>query len=181
MALGQTCQANMIDELSLILLIENEMTRDHGVKTKEDAIAFWNFVRSDYSLLTEWLDRDYCSVAADADADASEPITVTREMLAEAVRYEVMFVKMLRTLPRSEQVHIVCEPNNLGVTTLHAAAFSGNIQTVKTILSFYPECQHLHLVSKRDDYGRTVLHHTADSGSVKMIQFLLGLWPDSRR
>ncbi len=40
MALNRTCKANVIDELSLILLIESEITRSRGVDTKEEAIVF---------------------------------------------------------------------------------------------------------------------------------------------
>ena len=45
MALSQTCKAHALDELSLIIFIENEMTRNHGVQTMEEAIAFWRKVR----------------------------------------------------------------------------------------------------------------------------------------
>ena len=57
MALGQTCKANMIDELSLILLIENEITRQHGVKTMEEAIDFW-INRCRNNPFKKWLVRD---------------------------------------------------------------------------------------------------------------------------
>ena len=39
MALGQTCKAHALDELSLIMFIENELTRNHRVQTMEEAIA----------------------------------------------------------------------------------------------------------------------------------------------
>mgnify|MGYP001034896271 CR=1 FL=1 len=58
-SLGQTCRANMIDELSLILLIENEMTRNHGQSTMKGAIDFWREVSSgSNSILKPWLERD---------------------------------------------------------------------------------------------------------------------------
>ncbi len=70
MALGQTCKANAFDELSLILLIENEITRHHGVKTMQEAIAFWRKVNDEkeYPLFRPWLERDgstaelYCTM-----------------------------------------------------------------------------------------------------------------------
>ncbi len=53
MALNRTCKTNMIDELSLILLIENEITRNHGVETMEEAIEFWQEVCSENPLLKQ--------------------------------------------------------------------------------------------------------------------------------
>ncbi len=90
-----------MDELSLIVLIENEITRDHRIQTKEDAIALWKRVRSSCSsLLKPWLDRNCTATAATA-------VNVTRDMLVEAASYEVMFAKMLRTIPQSELEQIL--------------------------------------------------------------------------
>ncbi len=41
-ALSRTCKAHAYDELSLIIFIENELTRNHGVQTMEDAIDYLN-------------------------------------------------------------------------------------------------------------------------------------------
>ncbi len=45
-ALNRTAKSNMIDELSIILLIENELTRSHNVQTVEEAMALWKNVYS---------------------------------------------------------------------------------------------------------------------------------------
>ncbi len=119
MALGQTCKDNLIDELSLIVLIENEITRDHKVQTKEDAIALWQRVRSEHSsVLKPWLDRD-CTSAAPA-------VNVTRDMLVEAASYEVMFAKMVRAIPQLELEQILNQVEEDYTAIYHAIQSDSN-------------------------------------------------------
>ena len=115
----------MIDEQSLILLIENEITRDHGVETMEEAIDFWRQLCQENPLLKQWLERD-CSSSSSNDAEQS--IQVTHDMLADATLYKVMFAKMLRTIPiqpeRFQQLRISFRHEMLIVSQL----FSPSIQ-----------------------------------------------------
>ncbi len=91
MALGQTCKAHAFDELSLIQLIENELTRNrHGVQSMEEAIELWRKVCRGDPLLRRWLKRD-CTTA-----ESTSIMIVTREMLRAAVSYDVMLAKMLQ-------------------------------------------------------------------------------------
>ncbi len=57
LALSQTCKAHAFDELSLIQLIESEITLRHGCQTLEEAIDFLVNVVS-RPLLKKWLERD---------------------------------------------------------------------------------------------------------------------------
>ena len=156
MALGLTCKANMYDELSLIVLIENEITRDHGASTMEEAIAFWRTVSSN-PWLRQWFNRDW-TVAA------SESIAVTPRMLSEATCYDVMMAKMLRT------------------DALHRAAFFGNIESIRDILSFYPEPQQAQAVMMRDRSGGNVLHYAARAYSLQTnIHYFLDLLSESHQ
>ncbi len=69
-------KANVIDELSLILVIENEITRYHGAHTMKEAIDFWQEVCRENPLLKQWLERDgSCS-------STGESIKITHEMLS---------------------------------------------------------------------------------------------------
>ncbi len=99
MSLGLTCKAHALDELSLILLIENEITRHHQVSTLEGALHFLRGVCKRH-LLRQWLHRD---------DSTGTPINPTRHMICEAVCYEVMLAKMFKTFPESEQMQIVRE------------------------------------------------------------------------
>ncbi len=173
MALGQTCKANTIDEQSIILLIENEITRHHGVKTMQQAIDFWRKVFRD-DRLKRWLKRD---------GDTTGLIKVTQEMLSTAVTYEVMLSKMLRTVPtqlgRLQLVSRKCEWT--GEIVLHCAAYSGNLQSLETILAVYPEAERLRAVNVQDDDGWIALHCAAQSGNFESIQTILDVYPESER
>ncbi len=174
MALNRTCKAHAIDELSFMLLIENEITRNHGVKTVEEAIDFWRLVCHKYPLLKQWLGRD--------GSNCVESITVTRYMLSDASPYEVMLVKMLRSLPtQSERLQLVGEQGRFGRTPLHNAAIPGNCNSLKTILFVYPESERLKAVSRVDDYGWTVLHCAVSSGNPESIRLTLSVYPESER
>ncbi len=153
--------------------IESEITRYHGARTRAEVIEFMMKVCSQL-LLLHWLRFD--------DDDCSESIgkVVTRGTLAMAVPYEVMFVKMLRRVPRSERKRMVSEKRLLGMTVLHRAAESGSLHTVKVILALYSEAptQLLEVMSMKTIDGKTLLHYAVGSGNVEMIKFLLGLIPE---
>ena len=182
MALSQTCKAHALDELSLILLIENEMTRNHKCHTMEEAIAFWRMVceYDDYQfyyLLKEWLQRD--TTATDA-----EPIVATVAMLLDAITLgcDVMLGKMLRTIPQSQHLPMMRELEAEGHFLLHCAANSGNVESLKIILSLYPESEWLRVANERDNSrGRSALHCAAESGNLHCIRTLLDLYPESER
>ncbi len=175
MALNRTCKANMIDELSLILLIENEITRYHGVKTMEEAIDFWRKICHKYPLLKQWLGRD--------GSNCVESIPVTRYMLSGAALYEVMLAKMLRSLPtQSERLQLVSRKCAwTGETVLHCAAYSGNPESIRLILALHPETELLRIVNIQDDYGWVALHCVARSGNFESIQTILDVYPESER
>ncbi len=185
MALGQTCKANMIDELSIIQLIENEITRDHGVKTMEEAISFWRqLYRENPIILKQWLERDYSS----SSNDAEKVIRVTHDMLADATRgrgpvpYDVMLGKMLRTIPtQAKRFQQLREQDIDGRTLLHYAGESGCLESLKAILAIYPESERIQAVSVEDVEKRTVLHCAALSGNAKSIKLILALYPESER
>ncbi len=123
MALNRTCKANALDELSLIVLIENEITRSHGVQTMEEAIEYWGNVCRSKSLSKRWLERD-------SGCTTAESIKVTQTMLSCALPYEVMFAKMLRTVPsKLEQLKLVNEKSKFGRTLLHDATKSGHLES----------------------------------------------------
>ena len=176
-ALSQTCKANAFDELSLIQLIEHEITRHHGVKTVGDAIHFWRRVYRFDPLLKQWRER----------AEPSAAAIVTRQMLADAVPYEVMLAKMLRTVPtQSERFQLVKgqydTTGRLVRSSLHDAAKSGNHESLKIILSLYPnESKRLLAVRKKDRRGNTVLHYAATSKEIDCFKTILFLYPESER
>ncbi len=170
MALNRTCKANMIDELSLILLIENEITRYHGVKTLKEAIVFWrNLCRR--HLLKEWLERD--------GTESITVTTVTRFMFSDALSYEVMLDKMLKFVQTdSERAQLLSEQGPFGRTLLYRVAESGNPESLKAILALYPESERSKVVSRKDRYGWTALHYSA--GSVESLKIILALLPECR-
>ncbi len=175
MALNRTCKANMIDELSVMLLIENEITRYHGVNTMKEAIDFWRLVCHRYPLLKQWLGRD--------GSNCVESITVTRYMLSDAALYEVMLAKMLRTVPtQPERLQLVSRKCAwTGETVLHCAAYSGNPESIRLILALYPETELLRIVNVQDDYGWVALHCAARSGNFESIETILDVYPESER
>ncbi len=174
MALNLTCKSNAYDELSLILLIENELTRNHGVQTIEEATSLWRKVYRN-SLLKRWMNRN--------DTTTDEPIRVTRQMLSETVYhcFEVMFHKMLRAVPESERLQMVREPYVTGWTLFHYAADMGNLEATRAIIDLYPEPERLHATRVQDSNGCTVLHCAAKSGSVECIKAILSLYPELER
>ena len=172
MALNRTCKANMIDEQSLILLIENELTRNHGVQTMEKALDFWRKMCHRYSMLKPWLERD----------SNSKSMKITIFNLLDASRYEVMLGKMLRAVPtQSERLQLLSEKDAHGRTLLHNTAISGHFKSLKTILSVYPESERLRAVNVQDCKGWTVLHCAALSGNFESIQTILDVYPEAER
>ena len=140
MSLNRTCKAHVFDELSLIQLIENEVTRYHGVRTMQEAIHFWRYIFGKPSL-KRWLRRGSNSSNSNG---ATDSITVTRYMLSDASRYEVMLAKMLRAVPtQSERLQLVSELGSFGRTLLYRVAESGNTESLKAVLAIHPESEHL--------------------------------------
>ncbi len=174
-ALNRTCKANALDELSLIVLIENEITRSHGVQTMEEAIEYWRNVCRSKSLLKQWLERDRsCSSTVVS-------IKVTHHMLSCALPYEVMFSKMIRIVPtQSERLRLISEKDVLGRTLLHDVAESGNYESLKTALTLYPESERLPALGVTTRHGSNVLHCVADSNNIECIKAVLSLYPESQ-
>ncbi len=172
MALSLTCKAHAYDELSLILLVEHEITQNHRVHTIEEAIALWRKMYRN-SVLKRWLERD----------SPRKLITVTRNMLSEAVtmRYEVMLLKMLRKVPQSERLSMAQRRDPNQMTLLHSAAESGNLESIKIILDLYPELERLQAVKRKDMERKTVLHHAAYARNTLAIKLILPLYPESER
>ena len=176
MSLNRTCKAHVFDELSLIQLIENEVTRYHGVRTMQEAIHFWRYIFGKPSL-KRWLRRGSNSSNSNG---ATDSITVTRYMLSDASRYEVMLAKMLRAVPtQSERLQLVSELGPFGRTLLYRVAESGNTESLKAVLAIHPESEHLKVVSREDEHGWTILHCAAYSGNAESIRFLLALYPET--
>ncbi len=159
----------MIDELSLIQSIENEITRSHGVKTMGEAIAFLGEIYHKF-LLKRWLERD---------SDCTT--TVTQAMLSCALPYEVMFSKMLRTVPtKLGQLKLVNEQSKWGGRTiLHDAIKSDHLESLKLILALSPESECLLAMDLKDNKGCTALHYAAQSNNSQSIQLLLAVFPES--
>lgn len=162
MALSRTCKSNAFDELSLIRLIEDELTLFHEVSTIQEAIALWKKVYRN-RLLRQWLER----------CDSSR-WTIPREMLFVAASYEVMLGKMLRTIPGSEMLQLVEKQD-----VLHRAAFSGNVASIRTIFNQFTESEYLHLLSVKNGRDQPVLHCATKSENCEAIKYLLGIIPES--
>ncbi len=171
MALDLTSKANAIDELSLTLFIEHELTRNHKITTMEEAITLLRNVSA--SLARRWLTRD--------QGQHGGAITVTQDMLSYATSYEVMLVKMLRTVPETERLQTVSKTDGDGMTLLHHAAKSGNHLSIRVLLALYPESERLLVVSNTDGRKDTVLHHAVYSGNLESIKTIIQLLPESER
>lgn len=179
-ALSHTAKSNALDELSLVLLIENEMTRNHKVQTMEEAITFLKTVYRNPVRRT-WLEGDHRHRFSTTTQTDSASITLTRDMILEAVRYDVMLTKMLRTIPESQRLQMVNQRDFYGSTLLHDAARSGNFASIKVLLDLYPQSQHWHVVSKKGSLGMTVLHHATFSGNCESVRFILALYPETEQ
>ncbi len=146
-SLSRTCKTNAFDVLSLILLIENEITRfDLGrVETVEAAIDFLRNIYR-YPLLKQWLERDINRVA--------DSIQITRELLSDVLAYEVMLAKMLKTVPtQAERLELVSEQDKKERTLLHNAARAGNPESTKTMLAVYPKSEYFQALGMKDVDG----------------------------
>ncbi len=183
--LSRTCKAHTFDELSLIMLIENEITRNHGLSTVdveheqdqpaavERAIGFLKTLYCQ-PLLKQWLKRG-------DNTSASSPIIPNHDMLSDAICYDVMLTKMLRAIPESQRLHVVSGQDLCGWSLLHCAAYSGNLESIKAIFSLYPESEYWGLVSSPDrDCQQTALHIAASTADSGMIKFILSLLPESQ-
>ena len=172
MALSKTCKAHELDELSLILLLENEVTLHHQVKTVPEALAFWRKLYC-YPLLKQWLLRD-TAISGTAAA--------TPDMISTGIRFEVMIGKMICTIPQSDRLTVVNTRDAFERTVLHGAASSGNLESLKTLLALYPQAEICHVVSSMKDRShRTVLHCAAVSGNPESIKFILMLLSEEQR
>ena len=178
MSLGQTCKANTIDERSLILLIENEITRDHKVQTKEEAITLLRQVCR-YPMLRQWLERDDLA----AVIGTATMTKLRQDMLSPAASYYgVMFIKMLRMFPQTERFQIMSEQSDrIGRSLLHSAARSGDIHSIRGVLALFPESQHMEIVTMRDDKGRTALHWAAFARNPETVKYLLSVMSDDEQ
>ncbi len=152
-------------------LIVNEITRCHGVKTMRKAIDFWRRMCRENPLLKQWLGRDYSDYSRN---DAEQSIKVTLDMLSDTTRYEVMFDKMLRTIPMQPLQH-AREQGACGMAFLHYAAQFGSTQSLEAILALYPESERLQALIVQDIEERTGLHYAAISGNVESIKLILAL------
>ncbi len=100
----------------------------------------------------------------------------------QAASYDVMLVKMLRTVPESQRAKIVIQPVRSGRSILHCAASEGYHESTLTILSFVPESERLRIVSERCPTDRSsVLHLAAASGNLELVKSILTLYPESER
>ncbi len=208
MALSRTCKAHAFDELSLIQLIENEVTRRsdrHRVQTMDDAISFWKDVYSK-PLLRQWLERDGDSNRTVSSSSSSSPSPTTsiqtRHMMS-AARYDVMLSKMLRTVPAVQQsLSSSCQQDGTTVNLqdfvrvdflLHCAANAGNLDSIKIILAHCQESsqqkqqQQQQTLQTTDGvdmqvvWRRSALFRVAHSGNNEMVNYVLSLWPESDR
>ncbi len=166
-ALSQTCQSNAYDELSLIQLIENELTRNHQVDTIGEALVFWKDANRKLPLC-EWLER--------ADNTSIVP---TREMLFDAVEYDVMLDKMLKAIPESQVLQAMTERDELDMTVLHRAAFVGHVESVRLIINRLPVSERLSVLMMKNGMDQTVLHCATFPNDPALIQFFLNMLPES--
>ncbi len=115
------------------------------------------------------------------DDDASGmTTTVSRQMLTLAVHYEVMLGKMLRRIPQVEQkLRLVSERDKFGMTLLHHAAESGNVESIKVILALDPNPEYWlrSIVHVKDTLGGNALHCAAQSGNARAMDLILALYP----
>ena len=170
MALSQTCKAHALDELSLIQSIEHELTRDHKCRTMEEAIDFWKDTYRQ-PLLKQWLDRDRHPLVL---------VVPSQGMLLAAVPYDVMFVKMLRLIPRSVCFEVLIEKGKESRSVLHRAVNAGKHELVRAIFASLPTSEHYQAVTIRGSYGMTTLHYAGDSGNMECIKTVLDLYPESK-
>ncbi len=162
-SLGQTAKANLFDERSLILLIENQYTRHHGARTMEQAMMF---LRN-----AQWMGLfPYCP----SSSPSSSP-----SILHLAVHYEVLLAEALASIPAAIRFQAIQTEDPFGRPILHSAACSSNSESINTILSSLSDSERWQAVNLRDDTGKTVLHCAASSGNIESIQLILSLYPQS--
>ncbi len=171
MSLSRTAKAHALDELSLILLIENELTRHHQVSTTEEAIDLWKKVYRNSILKNHWL--------LDHRTPLEYSMLPASDILSEAVCYEVMLAKMMRTIPESRRLKVVTSQNQYARTVLHSAACSGNHDSIRVVLSLLPESQRFMAVNQQCLDRRTVLQYAARSGNLESIKTLIAFYPES--
>ncbi len=163
MSLSQTCKANALDELSLILLIENDLTLCHKVETMEEAIAFLKEVYRKSPEVKRWLNRE-----------SFEKVTLN-------VEYDVMLAKLLRVEPDSEHFRIVRQTDRREMNLLHHAAERGNFESVKVILDLLPESKRVQLLGTTYGRGRSLFDDAVRSKDIECVEYLLGIYPESER
>ena len=67
-----------------------------------------------------------------------------------------------------------------GAIALHFAAKSGNVESLKFILSLYPESDLFRIVCLTDCYEQTVLHHAGESDG-EIVKYIMSLLSESQR
>lgn len=206
-SLSQTCTAHAFDELSLIQLIENELTLFHKVSTIEEAVAFWRRLYRNRPLLRPWIEhgdnrRSSSSINSSSSSVHDDTTMIaTRDMISEAACYEVMLARMLRTIPEEQRISVVSMLDRGERTVLHHVVYSGNLACIKLIIDLYrsaadtttvgtsigdaADCndEQLQQVVNRKDRqnGITVLHYAASSSNPDSIRFILNLLPERMR
>lgn len=165
-SLGQTAKANLFDERSLILLIENQYTRHHGARTMEQAMMF---LRN-----AQWMGLfPYCPSSSPSSSSSSPSI------LPQAVHYEVLLAEALASIPAERRFQAIQTEDHFGRPILHTAACLSHFEPINTILASLSDSERWQAVNLRDDTGKTVLHCAASSGNIESIQLILSLYPQS--
>ncbi len=180
MALGQTCKAHALDGQSLILLIENEATRHHGVETMDEVIEFWrktNRIECIKVILALYPD----------EAERLQAVKGRDTFRWTVLHYAAssgnpdLIQLILALYPESERLQSLNMKNNDDWTVLHCVAYSGDLVCIKIILSLYPESELLQAVNTQNRRGGTVLHCVAESNKVESIRALVSLYPEPER
>lgn len=190
-ALSRTSKEHAIDESSVILLIENELSRNHGATTFHEAMNYYWRAHA-WHRMKNWLERESSSMVPDADT------------LVRAGHFEVALAKMLRAFPKSQHLKALHMVNEYGYTVLHTAARASNCDSIKLIMALYTDSAHrqaLHALSDvqhtvsydkdpgfqrselldlRDYGGYAVLHYAHQSWNLDTIRYILELHTESQ-
>ncbi len=133
----------------------------------EDAIAFWRETCRN-PVLRPWLRRESTAAA----------IKLTRLMMSEAVHYDVMFRKMVHSIPKARRLHVLRQVDQAtGDNLFHCAVSSGNIDTIKTVFACctHKSSAYMGVVMAQNQSGRNVLHVAAQAGDHETIEFIFSL------
>ncbi len=108
------------------------------------------------------------------------------DTILTAVRssYEVMFGKMLRTVPESKRLSVVTQKTFFGDSVLFCAADSNNPQLIKHIFTLLPRSQRLQAVQVQRVFRAeedSVLDHASRRKNFESIRFILNSLTESER